>query len=103
MCLSTVVFNCTIQNLASLVWFFDEMEIVHYTHQLGDEARLPFLEYDGDLGLIEIIHVQSSTNSDDINATSTLTTDTSVLDNISTIQCGAGRTRSNVNVSVLGK
>jgi hypothetical protein len=106
MCLSTVKFSCTIQDLASLVWFVDEMEIVRYTHQIGDEAQVPFVEYDGNLGRIEIIRVQSSTSSDDINATSTLTTNTSVLDNISAIECGSRETRSNammVNVSVLGK
>jgi hypothetical protein len=107
MCPSTVQFTCTGQDITTLGLFFDGTEVVRYVHSLGDENRLPFnVEYDGDFGPIEITNVQSSTTSDEINATSTFTSNTSVLQGLSNIICGTRAVRSNnvmVNVSVLGK
>jgi hypothetical protein len=90
------------QDIGSLRWFIDNTEVVQYVHAPGDESRLPF-NVDGSF---EIISVQSSTTSDNINVTSTFATNTSVLEGLSNIQCGTRGLRSNnvtVNVSVLGK
>jgi hypothetical protein len=92
-----------------LRWFIDGSEVVQYVHTPGDESRLPFnVQYDGDLGTIQIISVQSSIVSDVVNVTSTFTSNTSrsVLEGFSNIQCGSREVRSNihiVNVSVLGE
>jgi hypothetical protein len=104
-----VQFTCIGQDIRFLAWFVDGTEVAQYTHELGDENRLPFpvAMYDGDLGPILITYVMTSLDSDDINVTSSFTTNTSILEGYSYIQCG---TRANVksdnvtlNTSVLGK
>jgi hypothetical protein len=106
-CLSAVQFTCTGQNIVFLGWFFDGTEVARYIHHISDEDRLPIpVHYDGDLGPILIVNVTSSLEADDINATSTFTANTSVLEAFSSIQCGTRSVRSDfvmVNVSVLGK
>jgi hypothetical protein len=95
------------EDIPTLRWFFDGTQVVSYGHRTGDENRLPFnVEYDGDIGLVKIISVQSSITSDVINVTSTLTTNTSILESFSDIQCGTKAVRSDlvmVNISILGK
>jgi hypothetical protein len=105
MCPSTLQFTCIGQDIGTLGWFFNGTLVVRYVHMLGDENRLPFnVEYEDDLGPVEIIHVQSNATSDGINVTATFTANTSVLEDLSNIQCGTGSVKSNfVNVSFLGK
>jgi hypothetical protein len=95
------------QNIPSLNWFFDEIEIVRYFHRPGDESMVPLdLPYDGDFGPIQITSVQISPTTDDINVTSTFTAGLMVLKDFGSIQCGSRAIRSElvmVDVSVLGK
>jgi hypothetical protein len=97
-----------VQDITSLRWFFDKTEVVrlHYFHSSGDENRLPFnVEYGDDLGPVRITRVEASVTSDNINATAIFTTNTSVLEDLSSIQCGTKAVGSNpvmVNVSTLG-
>jgi hypothetical protein len=106
-CPSTVQFTCIGEDIPTLRWFIDGTEVVRYIHAPGDENRLPFnVEYGGDLGPVQIISVQASLTSDGTNVTSTFTTNTSVLEDFSNIQCGSIEFKSDlvmVNISVLGK
>jgi hypothetical protein len=105
-----VQFTCEGQDIPSLFWFLqnDETREVQYIHKHGDEDRLPFqVAYDGDFGPILITNVTTSQDVDQINVTSTFTTNTSVLEDFTSIHCGTrAEVKSNlmmVNISVLGK
>jgi hypothetical protein len=90
-----------------LGWFLNGTEVGRYVHKIGDENKLPLnVEYADDLGPVRITRVEASATSDNINATATFTTNTSVLEDLSNIQCGRRAVISNlvmVNVSTLGK
>jgi hypothetical protein len=108
-CPSTVLFTCTGQDIPTLIWFINDNRVAHYFHRPGDEDRVPFnVNYDDDLGPIQIISVQANLDSDVSNITSTFITNTSILEQFTDIQCGpvTAMRRSElmmINVSLLGK
>jgi hypothetical protein len=103
-----VQFTCIGQDIPLLGWFFNGISFAQYAPDLGGPSMpLPFfLDYDGDLGPIQITGIQLSSTSDNINVTSTFTTNTSVLEVYDSIQCGSRVVRNDpvtLNVSVLSK
>jgi hypothetical protein len=102
-----VQFTCIVQDIGTLGWFLNGTEVVRYVHMIGDENKLPLnVEYADDFGPVRITEVEANATSDVINATAIFTTNTSVLEDLSNIECGTRAVRSNlvmVNVSTLGK
>ena len=99
---------CTTQNVTSLEWFFDDIQIASYTYSATQ--MLPFTvpnildEEDGVIHIIESVPL--SLNSDRFNATSVLTTTTLALSKlkVGNVQCGIRSARSELRgLNVRGK
>ena len=84
--------NCTVQDLTSLQWFFDNTQIASYT--FSATQMLPFVEpnmYEQDGVDVRITEAHSlSPDSDEFNATSVLTTTTLALGKlqVESVRCG---------------
>ena len=109
-CHTTVQMTCVISNLQTLRWFIDaNTQLISYTYSTGDESQVP-ITLQAPRGMeISIINAMSTNFSIDLfNATSTLTTNTTVLQafNMQEFTCGNQGTRSapvTVNFDILGE
>ena len=100
----TVQMTCVVEDLPTLRWFFNQTEVAKYIARQSDIIP-PERTLDSSLLRVPIKVVRArpdSMNSDLIDAVSTLTTNTSVLQDFGqiSIQCGSNRVVSTpVNVT----
>ena len=100
-------------DLTTLRWFIDDVDLLIYAYSTGDESRLPFtlsitLPISPGLEIAVTSVAPSTVNRDLFDATSTLTTNITLLQafNMQDFTCGTFETRSEtvtVNFNILGE
>ena len=108
-CPTAVQMTCITSDLTSLRWFIDNMSLYAYVYSPDDESRLPItLSTSPGLDIIITSVAPNNVNRDLFDATSTLTTNTTLLQafNMQDFTCGTNVIRSEpvtVNFNILGE